>query len=55
MTLLLIVGAAWVAAAAPLAVLIGRLIGFADRGPEKGVVAPDYVPAHWVTSAAESR
>ncbi len=52
---MLIVGAAWVAAAAPVAVLIGRSIRFADRVPGKGVVAPDYVPADWVTSAAESR
>jgi len=58
MSWLLIALTVWTVAAAPMAVLIGRCIRRADQLDLVAAtvhVVPDYVPANWTASAAESR
>ncbi len=56
MSWVLVVGTAWVVAATPLAVLIGRSVRLADRRQlaQPGLVVPDFVPDDWAASAGGS-
>ena len=48
---------AWVAVAAPMALLIGRSIRFADEATraQSSPAVPDFVPAEWSAAASGSR
>jgi hypothetical protein len=57
MSWLLIAVTAWVAAAVPLALLIGRSIRHADavESVQSSSVVPDFLPADWAVPATGSR
>ncbi|SOE00379.1 hypothetical protein [Blastococcus haudaquaticus] len=57
MSWLLVVAIVWVSVAVPLALLIGSSIRRADEPAPSSPhpTIPDFVPAHWVASAAEPR
>ena len=47
MSWMLIVGTAWAALAAPVALLIGRSVRLADRHEGTSSPVPDFVPENW--------
>ena len=56
MSWMLILASAWVALAAPVALLIGGAIRVADRRQAEGPrPVPDFVPAEWARSSANPR
>lgn len=55
MSLALVLGATWVAVAAPVALAVGRAVRLADRHEIEGSsLVPDFLPANW-TQQAELR
>ena len=57
MSWLLIVGTAWAALAAPLALLFGRSVRLADHmaSAQAHLSLPDFLPDDWTTAPAEPR